>query len=730
MPTQKIDPKVIFASDAPAIDKPPVFSDKTKGWDVARANDGRPEIKQMNKMQQDTDLKILWLNENAVLPYDGTIDYPDGVVTLKDGSFKQLSSGLWVEFLDDFADKDAVKRGIANRYDSSLVYNSGERVVLANGDIVKSTIDGNTNDPNADMTDWLNMDFIQKSRDECVNIFEFCKCDGVDESEKALLAVNRANSRRIPLYIPPNAELLISGTTTLEPMYGLFGGGRIRRLKTGWGTGFATVLLNQKRAYCDGITFLKHDVPYDDLDNVTLTEKSPVCGWIEVTKNADAFTITNNKFRGALFNIFQYGGSGGLIHKNDSDITEQAFLNVGLATYYTRPTENVGNISSLVISMNRVRNVSNAPIGGVTGDGVKLMANVQNTVIIGNDIQHCKGDAIDLFASGQDVIIKGNILGYSGVKNIDIKARYVEYPADVWGRNQQIIVDGNHIFSAETDGVSVSNTDGNPPMISIINNNIYDNRFSGIWWRGKQGNINGNTVYNNAKSGRAYDCGIKIEGNPSNPSGDLNVNHNICFNNGFGGTPEIANNCGIVFFNTVNNCNAHHNICFDSADGGLPNSGTQNFGIYVQVGCKNISLLHNIARGNLTRQIGWATGAGIIGEKRTLHIGSISDSTKIPFAGFESEYGIVSARVQASPFAADAVNYYSFSVDRIADTGGSVKIRDIFNTASRATSLFGTEISLPQDVYEARHAPLFAIVKTGTPVAISAATVSLNFVTW
>ena len=154
MPTQKIDPKVIFASDAPAIDKPPVFSDKTKGWDVARANDGRPEIKQMNKMQQDTDLKILWLNENAVLPYDASIDYPDGAVTLKDGSFKQLSSGSWIEFLDDFADKDAVKRGIANRYDSSLTYNSGERVALSNGDIVKSTIDGNTNNPNSDMTGW------------------------------------------------------------------------------------------------------------------------------------------------------------------------------------------------------------------------------------------------------------------------------------------------------------------------------------------------------------------------------------------------------------------------------------------------------------------------------------------------------------------------------------------------------------------------------------------------
>ena len=154
MPTQKIDPKVIFASDAPAIDKPPVFSDKTKGWDVARANDGRPQIKEMNKIQQDTDLKILWLNENAVLPYDASIDYPDGAVTIKDGSFKQLSSGSWVEFLDDFADKDAVKRGIANRYDSLLAYNSGERVALTNGNIVKSTIDGNANDPNVNMTGW------------------------------------------------------------------------------------------------------------------------------------------------------------------------------------------------------------------------------------------------------------------------------------------------------------------------------------------------------------------------------------------------------------------------------------------------------------------------------------------------------------------------------------------------------------------------------------------------
>ena len=56
---------------------------------------------------------------------------------------------------------DLAKRGVANHYDSSLTYNSGERVILANGDIVKSTIDGNANNPNVDMTGWVNPKAVQ-----------------------------------------------------------------------------------------------------------------------------------------------------------------------------------------------------------------------------------------------------------------------------------------------------------------------------------------------------------------------------------------------------------------------------------------------------------------------------------------------------------------------------------------------------------------------------------------
>lgn len=58
--------------------------------------------------------------------------------------------------VEGFGNQDTVNRYVAKPFWSGLAYDSGERVVLANGDIVKSTIDGNTNDPNTDMTGWVN----------------------------------------------------------------------------------------------------------------------------------------------------------------------------------------------------------------------------------------------------------------------------------------------------------------------------------------------------------------------------------------------------------------------------------------------------------------------------------------------------------------------------------------------------------------------------------------------
>lgn len=100
MPVSKIDPKVIFASEAPTQDTPAVFTNKTVGWGESRKSGGRPTIKQSNALQQETDLKILWLNENSVTPYDASIDYPVNAVTIKDGAFKIFNGSVWNLFLN------------------------------------------------------------------------------------------------------------------------------------------------------------------------------------------------------------------------------------------------------------------------------------------------------------------------------------------------------------------------------------------------------------------------------------------------------------------------------------------------------------------------------------------------------------------------------------------------------------------------------------------------------
>lgn len=68
-------------------------------------------------------------------------------------------------------------------------YKLHERVVLTNGDIVKSTVDGNTNDPNVDMTGWVKTNSASQIVDESgksqqeVNSILFSDVDYVEKSK-------------------------------------------------------------------------------------------------------------------------------------------------------------------------------------------------------------------------------------------------------------------------------------------------------------------------------------------------------------------------------------------------------------------------------------------------------------------------------------------------------------------------------------------------------------------
>ena len=96
MTTPYIDPNLIFAENAPTQDKPAAFENYNKGWDESRKNDGRPLIPQMNYLQQQADLKNLYIHENgAALPYKEGIAYEEGAVVVKDGVLKQWNSSSW-----------------------------------------------------------------------------------------------------------------------------------------------------------------------------------------------------------------------------------------------------------------------------------------------------------------------------------------------------------------------------------------------------------------------------------------------------------------------------------------------------------------------------------------------------------------------------------------------------------------------------------------------------------
>lgn len=147
----------IFASQAPEQDKPAVFNNYPEGWGPeSRPNNGKPTIKGFNYLQQTSDLKDLWILQNgACLPYDESIEYAEGAPVLKDGVIQYKTA-------EGFTPAISEKPYILSYFTEGASYPLNARVMLENGDIVKSTISGNTVDPNVDMTGWINDAELQR----------------------------------------------------------------------------------------------------------------------------------------------------------------------------------------------------------------------------------------------------------------------------------------------------------------------------------------------------------------------------------------------------------------------------------------------------------------------------------------------------------------------------------------------------------------------------------------
>lgn len=144
MNTPYIDPNVVFAKNAPSIDKPAAFNNYDRGMDETRKNNGRPTIKQFNFLQQNTDNKILYIHEQgAALPYKEGIEYAEGAVVLKDGELQQFSGGDWVLLkkgvASDIADESGLTLQQINKSHKSVPLVENLRSIKAkDGDIVET----------------------------------------------------------------------------------------------------------------------------------------------------------------------------------------------------------------------------------------------------------------------------------------------------------------------------------------------------------------------------------------------------------------------------------------------------------------------------------------------------------------------------------------------------------------------------------------------------------------
>ena len=226
----------IFASQAPDIDKPPLFNNPELGWAESRSNNGKPTIKQFNYLLQTLDLKALWILQNgACLPYDATLEYAEGAPVLKDGviqykvgsGFKSRDS-VTVPTYNNAADGVGPVTGVSDGAYFNVRSSSGESYVDEYQNVGGSAVATGKSCPSAsaleaqkfatgvfDTSGRPVQETLDKDVLKSVSVLDFGIIgDGTNEASKFNLAMNRARSRNMPLDL---AGLTVdTGSTTLS----------------------------------------------------------------------------------------------------------------------------------------------------------------------------------------------------------------------------------------------------------------------------------------------------------------------------------------------------------------------------------------------------------------------------------------------------------------------------------------------------------------------------------
>lgn len=538
---------------------------------------------------------------------------------------------------------------------------------------------------------------LRDVKNEVLSILDFCKCDGTDESSRALSAVQFANSRKMSLKIPSGYEVLIDRDTMLEPKYGLFGGGRIRKLETSWTPLKGAILLNSPNAWVDNIIIVTSDTHMQELDSipqsVNIVAKNAA---IEVTKNAIDYRITNCTIVAGWTGIWVYGGKGGFITGNT--ITKCRLFGIGFGSNPDnfRPESVSGITENTTVSHNTISHISSIAFDRDTGDGIKLESKTKNTFISHNNIHNCQRDCIDAFASGEMVYISYNHLHHSS-RGIDCKNGLGSLVSE-YGNNNRVIIEGNMIHNNSFKGIVVSSSGGIPYMTVIKGNIVFEHTSDGIWFNGSKGQIVDNVVYANATAGEAYRSGIQLvkssnhdaETGIGNLTEQVLVSRNLCVNNGGGDLNTAKNNAGICLSSGAINVRIVDNQCYNVTHPDIINGGNQHLGIAL-TSASNAVVTGNMCRDNSVQDIWWsAVYAKFQADQMVLPAITLSEGRNY-LGNFRADFLAVCFELQGSAFTGTPTNYFEYQLFALSPDNTAIDLSPKYSTLTDPITVFGVE---------------------------------------
>ncbi|MBK03644.1 MAG: hypothetical protein CL920_18400 [Deltaproteobacteria bacterium] len=473
---------------------------------------------------------------------------------------------------------------------------------------------------------------------------------GISGIQQAIDAISNAGGGIVQL---PAKEISIpaSGTISLKSNITLRGMGGATILKSiGTRTGPILKIEDVTNAVVEDLCI--------DCTNDTAT-----FGQVELTGSSHDITIQNCAFQ---------NGYAGIWSRPDDSTIEKIMLfnnvleNFSYAIY-------LGSSNAQTLKESTALQIIGNFIRKTQGSGIFVYQSITDLLIQNNIIQNCGTYGIELSKSGTRVSIIGNEIAQNRKHGIFIEPNLATDSED-WEQAKEIEILANIIRENQEDGLRISrpnNTYAWPYLLNISNNDIYRNFQHGIWCRGRQISIDGNTISHNCTSSAGHYPGVYIGGSGSaddQRTEYISFTNNHVVNNGTLSTTIEIINSGLTISDYVKFINVEGNTVTNDIH--MPNKNVQEYGIWVQGTVTELLLKNNRVEGHDTeKNIHIVDGAGVTGERFVCKIGSYTsgDTGTRPLFVAPSNLCLVSAYYINAADITRGTNYAILNIEQYVD---------------------------------------------------------------